>query len=406
MKWLVEREGPEGEQQRIVSFLLDEGGHAVEIHADPILEAPKIQDIYVGRVDRVIPGVRASFVEFSPGRSGYLPFEDMTDPVYTKKGASPMASPGDELLVQISREAFGKKDVSLTTRLSLTGRYLVVKRDQEGIGISRRIPEERREKLKEEIRLCEEYRKLSGKGPFSLIVRTNASSAPLEAVLEELSRLGGELFRICENAPYRPPFYPLHREPLRWLKRLDSLREGEMEKILTDDAALYEEMRQYLRASGSALLSQLTLYEDPLLPMHKLFSLTRELERALCKKVFLKSGGDLVIEQTEALAVIDVNSGRFLSKKDKEEAVFALNREAACEAARQIRLRNLSGMILIDFINQTSPQRDQELLEELRRLVLKDPVRTKVVDRTALGLVELTRQKGEVPLRDQFPAKS
>ncbi len=404
MKWLVERAGREGETQRIVSYLLDEGGHAVEIHADQCQESPKLQDIYIGRVDRVVPGVKACFVEFSPGISGYLPLEEIKDPIYTKKGRSPDIMPGDELLVQISREAFGKKDVSLSTRLSLFGRYLILTLGGSGIGVSHRIPEKRKMELKEEIRRSREFSDLAGAPfSFSLLVRTNAKEAALEEILRELVSLSEELLHIQKTAPYRPIFSPLHREPLRWLKRLDSLSEAELEKVLTDDPALFEEMRRYLESSGSSLFSKLTLYQDPLLPMHKLFSLTRELERALSSKVNLKGGGDLVIEQTEALAVIDVNSGRFISKKDKEEAVYLVNLEAAAEAARQIRLRNLSGIILIDFINQTSPDRDRQLLEELRRMVWHDPVRTQVVDRTALGLVEITRRKEEVPLRDQFP---
>ena len=146
------------------------------------------------------------------------------------------------------------------------------------------------------------------------------------------------------------------------------------------------------------------LYEDHLVSMEKVYSLERELTRALGKKVDLKSGGDLVIESTEALHIIDVNSGRYQTGKQKEEALLDLNLEAAREAARQIRLRNLSGIIVIDFINLQQQKNSLRILDELRRSVLQDPVRTKVVDMTKLGLVEMTRQKIEVPLRDAVHA--
>jgi ribonuclease G len=142
------------------------------------------------------------------------------------------------------------------------------------------------------------------------------------------------------------------------------------------------------------------LYSDSMVSMEKVYSLEREMERALSKRVNLRSGGDLVIESTEALHIIDVNSGRFQSGKQKEEALTAVNLEAAGECARQIRLRNLSGIIVIDFINLKNQKNSRRILEELRAAVLQDPVRTQVVDMTKLGLVELTRQKIEVPLKD------
>ena len=191
------------------------------------------------------------------------------------------------------------------------------------------------------------------------------------------------------------------------------LPQDTVESVITDDLSLFRQMRSAagVKPSAAGVSSEqiqtdytdyCRFYDDPLVSMDKLFSLDRELERALSERVNLKSGADLVIQTTEALHVIDVNSGRVKNskKKSKEEALLEVNLEAAAEACRQIRLRNLSGIIIIDFINLKSAAGMQRIMEELRIHASKDPIRTQVVDMTRLGLVEMTRQKIELPLAD------
>lgn len=397
MKYLIERY-----QGKILSCLLGEDGRAVEFHADLPQEALKVGDIVVGRVDRVCQNQEAAFVCLAGGVKGYLPLEDLKNPVYTRKGPCPRLQPGDELVVQISREAFGTKDRVLTSRLELAGQNLVLKKDGCGLGISRKIGEETRKKLKESLFSEETLAHLTQDiGPCGVTVRTNAAGADPSQVRKELRRLAEALRQILLTAPYRPAYTVLLSQTDRWLKRTDSLHQESTEAILTDDKDLYDRLKGYL---PPILQDRLRLYQDEMISMHNVFSLTRELGQALARKVSMKSGANLVIDQTEALVAIDVNLAHFLGGKheEKERAVLRVNLEAARECARQIRLRNLSGMVLIDFINMEEETSYETLLQELRGQVSRDPLQVKLVDRTGLGLVELTRKKVEVPLKDQL----
>ena len=471
MKYVIEKY-----RDRILSVLLGPDGRAVEIHADQPEDGLKLGDIVVGRVERVAPGTGACFVEVAPGVKGYLPFEEMTDPIYTKKGASPRVQQGDELVVQVSREAFGSKDMSLSAKLELSGRYLVLEKCGIGLGISRKISRLRREDLKENLFSRDMLDKLRQTvGECGIIVRTNAEGAvvcpestasgrkgdqagaggsscgregdPAGAGGSSCGRKGGpagaggsscgrkgdpagscspasgkeilspgavqswrildveihkELMSLAQSlqhiqltAPYRPAFSVLLRQPDRWLKRTDSLNAESTEAILTDDKELYDKLSDYL---PSPLSDRLRFYQDDMISMHNLFSLTRELMEALSRRVSLRSGANLVIEQTEALVSIDVNSSHSVREKDKEKAALKVNLEAADECMRQIRLRNLSGMILVDFINMEEDASYDLLMHRLRRAAAEDPMRVRVVDRTGLGLVEMTRRKVEAPL--------
>ena len=395
MKYVIEKR-----ENRICSFLLDEAGHAVEIHADDPADGPKIGDIYIGLVQKVAKNLNAAFVEIVPGLNGYLPFDEIIAPIYTSKGPSPEIQAGDQLVVQITRDAFGSKDISLSTKITLHGRHVVLILGGVGLGVSQKIPEDLRQELKDRILSSEEFEHLQERiGPCGLVVRTSAGALLRDEILDDLQALEAEMRDLKLKAPYRSVHTNLKKQPPRWLSRVLHLGEQETVDVVTDEMSLYRQMLQAFGESGREDLS-LRLYRDNQISMEKVYSLERELVRALSKRVNLKSGGDLVIESTEALHIIDVNSGRFQSGKQKEEALLSVNLEAAREAARQIRLRNLSGIIVIDFINLKKQKNSLRILDELRRAVQPDPVRTKVVDMTKLGLVEMTRQKIEVPLSD------
>lgn len=405
--------------ERVFSFLLDDAGHAVEIHADALSDGPKVGDIYIALVQKVAKNISAAFVELIPGVHGYLPFDEIVEPVYVSKGPSTEIQAGDQLVVQITREAFGRKDPSVSTKLSLHGPHMVLIHGGMGVGISRRVPEEARKQLKDEVFSSEALDALQKRtGPCGLVVRTSicelftpdADTAQdpqtigdirrvHDEVWRELKSLSAEMMDLKLKAPYRSVHSNLKKQPPRWLSRILSASGNEVEAVVTDDRDLYRLMLEAAQKSGKNTL-RFKLYSDPLVSMEKVYSLERELERALDKRVHLKSGADLVIESTEALHIIDVNSGRAQSSRLKEEALLAVNLEAAREAARQIRLRNLSGIIVIDFINLKQQDNSLKILDALRKAVFHDPVRTQVVDMTKLGLVELTRQKIEVPLKD------
>ena len=395
MKYLIE-----AYSNRILSVLLGEDGRAVEIHADSRADGLKLGDICIGRVEKVAANTGACFVEVAHGLKGYLPLDDMASPRYTRKGSSPKVQQGDELIVQVSREAFGTKGMSLTTKLQLSGRYLLLEMSGTGLGISRKIPEERRRGLREHLfseQALDEMRQQLG--TCGVIVRTNAEHAPDEEIRKELQNLTGAMHQLLLTAPYRPAYTVLFRQPDRWLKRIESVQAEKLEEILTDDRHLYETLKDYL---PPYLKEKLRFYQDPMISMHNVFSLTRELSRALCRKVNMKSGANLVIEQTEALVSIDVNSAHSINGRDKEKAVLKVNMEAAEECARQIRLRNLSGMILVDFINMEEKESYDQLMRHLTQATAQDPMQVKVEDLTALGLVEMTRRKVEVPLFRQL----
>ena len=395
MKYLIE-----AYSNRILSVLLGEDGRAVEIHADSRADGLKLGDICIGRVEKVAANTGACFVEVAHGLKGYLPLDDMASPRYTRKGSSPKVQQGDELIVQVSREAFGTKGMSLTTKLQLSGRYLLLEMSGTGLGISRKIPEERRRGLREHLfseQALDEMRQQLG--TCGVIVRTNAEHAPDEEIRKELQNLAGAMHQLLLTAPYRPAYTVLFRQPDRWLKRIESVQAEKLKEILTDDRQLYETLKDYL---PPYLKEKLRFYQDPMISMHNVFSLTRELSRALCRKVNMKSGANLVIEQTEALVSIDVNSAHSINGRDKEKAVLKVNMEAAEECARQIRLRNLSGMILVDFINMEEKESYDQLMRHLAQATAQDPMQVKVEDLTALGLVEMTRKKVEVPLFRQL----
>ena len=392
---------------RILSYLLAENGRAVEIHADELEDRNLLGNIYIGRVQKVVKNIQAAFVEISPGVPCYLPLEDLRDPIYTKKGPSKDLQQGDELVVQVSREAMKTKGPSVTTRLSLQGRYVILDGKHPGIGISKKLEEGQREQLR---RIAEFYRKDlsadSDSGSIRLeeaagiVIRTNAACASEEAILEELRKLSRQLADIRGKAPYRTCYSCLHQMPPGWLRRFNGLRMRDTQFIMIEDEQLYLQARQYLQEYLPELLPILVHYQDPLLPMHKLYSLERELSEALSQRVWLRSGGYLVIQPTEALTVVDVNSGKYEAGRKKEETILKVNLEAARETARQMRLRNLSGIIIIDFINMETEEAKKQVLGQLREHLLKDPLQANVVDMTKLNLVEVVRKKVEGPLAE------
>lgn len=305
----------------------------------------RIGAVYIGKIKNMAENIDACFVEIGGGETCFLPLRKAKAPFLTNRSYDGRLREGDEILVQVEREAQKTKQACVTADILLAPQ------------------------------------------PASAEI---SSAEPL-AHLRQIA-----LTRSCFSCLAEPP------QP--WEARLRELASpNEYDRIVTDDPQLYEKLAQY--CASRLPEKELRLYRDDGLSLTKLYGLESKLDEALKPKVWLKSGGFLVIEPTEAMTVIDVNSGKNETGA-KYEALRRINLEAAEEIARQLRLRNLSGMILVDFINMKDRESEEELLRSLRRLVRTDPVRTEVVDITALGLAEITRRKRRPPLAEQFAETS
>ncbi|MCC8067830.1 MAG: ribonuclease E/G [Clostridiales bacterium] len=379
----------------VFSFLL-ENGKAVEIQRDEEQQDMRLGNIYIGRIKNISGTIGAAFVEITPGTICYLPLNDLVNPVYTKKGSSGKPQMGDELLVQISREAIKTKFPSVTTNLTLHGKHILLTTGKTQTSVSSKLSLAERQRL---IHLVNEIEPESSERPYGWLLRTNASGIDQKTLEKDMARLRKSYKAITKEAIHKVCYNCVLSRPNPWISRLSDLYETAAEQFLTDDEAIWHEAREYLTLYQPEDLPRLSFHQDTMQPLYKKYSLEQQLDSALSEHVWLKSGGYLIIQPTEALTVIDVNSGKYEgSKKNRQKAFFKINKEAAAEAAHQIRLRNISGIILIDFINMESQEDNKELLNYLDGLLRRDPIRTVLVDMTKLSLVEITRMKKEKPL--------
>lgn len=352
-------------------------------------------NIYVGRVQKVVKNIKAAFIEIAPKMACYYPLEECRSPIFVKKIPSPDLVQGDEILVQIQKENVKTKAPTVTTNLNLTGRYVVLTSENKKIGFSSKLDKTQKEHFRE--LLAETYH-----GDFGLIVRTNAKNASGEEILSEIERLSEKMSDLIQKAKTRTCFSCIYQTEPKYMSYLQNSYQEGLSEIVTDLPDVYAEIEEYRRQYPALQEIPLRLYEDDLQPLAKLYNLQRQMEHALAKKVWLKSGGYLVIEPTEALTVIDVNTGKSVAKKEPQKHFLNINLEAADEIAVQLRLRNISGIIIIDFIDLSSGEARQEVMERLRKAVKKDPVPVQVLDMTKLNLVEVTRKKIEKNLSEQL----
>lgn len=372
------------------------------MEAAPQENEDRLGTIYIGKVRNVIKNLNAAFVEYRPGVNGYYSLAENPVHVFSdgRPGSSPLKS-GDEIVVQLSRAAVKTKDAVLSSDFNLSGRYVVLSSGNMKFGISSKIKDR---KWKDDIKSMWENRAASD---YGIIVRTNAYGVPPEKIWEEAGILYQKLLKIRASGLSRTCYSVLYRPESFAVRTAADINMAETEEIVTDIPEIYEELLGtglFSEGHGELLpkMPSLRLYMDAAYPMTALYHLEVSLDRALSKTVWLRSGGYLVIEPTEAMTVIDVNTGKNTAKKPAADTYFKTNLEAAAEIAAQLRLRNLSGIIIIDFIDMERKEQREELLAQLRRLVAADPVKTVLVDMTALGLVEVTRKKIKMPLHQQF----
>lgn len=377
---------------RAVTAVL-ENEEVTELHvSDKRTEAHRVGNIYVGKVKNIVPNIQAAFVEIANGVECYYSIPQNPTPHFTQKiGKKPLCI-GDELLVQIEKEAVKTKVPTVTSNLSFTGKYVVLTSGIKKIGISSKITGEKRKEMQEAVSAFQSE-------AYGFIVRTNAKDVPVTLVERELEELAKVYVRLLDISASRKVFSCLFEAPLMYLSNIRDIYQEGLTDIVVEEA-LFEEVEQYLKEEQPEDLQKLTCYVDRQLPLYKLYSLESVISRALSERVWMKSGAYLVIQPTEALTVIDVNTGKCVAGKKDDGFYMKINLEAAREAAKQIRLRNLSGIILIDFINMKSKERTKELLEFFEKELRKDPVQTILVDMTQLQLVEVTRKKVRKPLKE------
>ncbi len=354
-----------------------------------------IGDIYLGRVNKILPNISACFVGVGQGEEVFLPLNE------TESGLKS----GDYILVQIKKEASKGKNPLGTTKLSISGLYCVVNNEPYSIEISSKLDNENRIYWKNTLKdvfnnneLSEDEKILLSK--CCVIVRTNVTEAQsCNEVVSEWLSLAKKMDYILEKGKYQGVFSKLYSSEKNYLNYIKNISQSELEEIITDDINVYEELKSSF-SGANEIQKKIRFYQDDF-SLSKLYGLESKLADALSKKVWLKCGGFLVIEPTEALTVIDVNSGKFDKKTGPDEYYRKVNEEAAVEIARQLKLRNISGIIIVDFINMNSDDSKKALLDKLTMLVSKDTVKTYVIGMTSLGLVEITRTKKEKPLWEQ-----
>lgn len=382
---------------RIRTYFL-ENDEIVEIHStfsdDRDSVSCRLGDVYIGKVKNIVPNIGAAFIEISKGVNCYLDLKNSDQAFFTHKSGNKHICVGDELLVQVSREAVKSKVPTVTGNISFTGRFAVLTHGNTRIGVSSKLPKEKREEYKKELAAFKNDR-------FGIIVRTNAKDVPFQEVQKEIVQLTAEYEEMIGHASSRVCYTCMKSAPPSYISDLKNVYMEGMEEIIIGDKELYNRIQLYFQKELPEKTGLLRLYDDPAFPLDKLYSTQTALNKALSERAWLKTGGYLIIQPTEALTVIDVNSGKAISKKDSETGALKVNMEAAKEAARQIRLRNLSGIILIDFINMESDENTKQLLREFRKYLSCDPIQTTLVDITVLGLIEVTRKKVRRSLLEQ-----
>ncbi len=370
---------------KILSILLADN-QILSIHAQK--EVPHaIGNIYVGRVQNISLNIGAAFVDLGEGYLTFLPLSEARYAHITNRKPDGTIKCGDELLVQIVKEPMKTKVAGVTTKISLSGNYAVVgiqDKKTPAIQVSSKISKAKQNHFRD----IEVLQPLAQK--YSLIVRTNASQLETDdALIAEATDLADQLHHILDIADKRTCYSCLHHACPDFLHFIQNIYLTEYDEVITDLPEVYMVLEKEMRQMDIPL----RLYQDKLLPLYKLYAIENRIQELLGKKVWLKSGGYLIIEPTEALISIDVNSGKCETGKNKEETFFKINKEAAQMIAIHLRARNLSGMILVDFINLNSKAHETELMEYMRSLLKRDNVTSNVVDMTGLGLMELTRKK-------------
>ena len=389
---------------------LVENGVLQEVFIERADQHGTVGNLYKGRVLRVLPGMQAAFVDIGAERSAFLHVSDMAEarlgdngledvvlddtgehPVFRQGGEDKIENllkEGDELLVQVIKDALGNKGARLSTQISIPSRYLVFMPRAAHIGVSAKIEDE-----SERQRLRALVAGLREQGlPGGYIVRTAGEGASEEGLRRDMVVLNKVWQAVEERVHHTPGGQRIHDDLPLVLRTLRDLVGAEVERIRIDSAQTHRQVSQFVRAFLPESELQIELYRGER-PIFDLFGVEDEIQRALERKVPLKSGGYLIIDQTESMTTVDVNTGGYVGYRNLEETTFKTNLEAAQAIARQLRVRNLGGIIIIDFIDMEEEEHRRQVLRALQKALDKDPAKTKICEVSTLGLVEMTRKR-------------
>ena len=375
-----------------------ENGAVQELHIERTLERGLVGNVYLGKVVRVLPGMQSAFIDIGLERAAFLHVADLHGgPPKSEQRAEAVLVPierqvfeGQTLTVQVIKDAIGTKGARLSAQISIAGRMLVFLPQDRHIGISQKIgSHELREQLRARVQA------LAGpdeKGSGGFILRTNAEEASDAELAEDIAYLRRTWALIRERATQRPAASLLHQDLSLAERVLRDLSNEATATIRIDSKLQCDALRGFGDTFMPGTVSKLEHYRGER-PIFDLFGIEEEIARALARRVELKSGGYLIVDQTEALTTFDVNTGGFVGARNFEDTIFKTNLEAAGAVARQLRLRNLGGIIIADFIDMLREDHQQAVLGELRKQLARDRVRTTVSGFTQLGLVEMTRKR-------------
>jgi ribonuclease G len=385
-----------------------ENGAVQDLHIERALERGLVGNIYQGKVVRVLPGMQSAFIDIGLERAAFLHVADLHAGYGTGNGgardrggdAGGNAPPppierlvfeGQALTVQVIKDPIGTKGARLSTQVSIAGRMLVHLPQDNHIGISQKIGSpELREQLRQRMVALVGQPEQGGGGGF--ILRTNAEEASDTELADDIAYLRKTWAAIRESAFASPPGTLLHQDLTLAERVLRDLTVDETQAIRIDSRLQYEHLLAFGQAFTPGAVGKLAHYQGER-PIFDLCNIDEEIRRALARRVDLKSGGTLVIDQTEALTTVDVNTGGYVGARNFDDTIFKTNLEAAGAIARQLRLRNLGGIIIVDFIDMTREDHQAAVLAEFRKQLARDRTRTTVSGFTQLGLVEMTRKR-------------
>ena len=335
--------------------------------------------IYAGRVERIVPGMKAAFVDIGQEKNGFLPLEERS-----QTAQLPKLQTGDTVLVQVKKEAQGTKGAFLTRDITLCGETVILMPMNRYVGVSSRVEDEETRKA------LVAAGKAIADGQFGLIMRNGAVNATEQDIRTEVNELTSAWHMVQKKVPtaHVPSMVHTPRNQLDSL--LDDYRPRGIDRIVTNDVSLEKSLEDIVPVH---------IASDDMMTIARL---DQQREKALQRHVWLDSGATLVIDPCEAMTVIDVNTAKFTGKRDLEETILKTNLEACKEIARQVRLRNVSGIILIDMIDMEKLEHHERVLEALREAFAADRVKTVIHGFTSLGLIEMTRKKSRKPLRDEW----
>ena len=383
-----------------------EHGALQELQVERSLERGLVGNVYLGKVARVLPGMQSAFINIGLDKAAFLHVADLMSSINSRHADADMPAPsaqpiekqlfeGQAVMVQVLKDPIGTKGARLTAQISIAGRLLVFLPQDNHVGVSQKIPPKQREELRQRVL------KLAGEAGGGFILRTNGEDALDTELSEDIAYLRKTWSRIKDASVRLPPASVLHQD-LNLLQRVlrDVVVEG-TQTIRIDSHEQFDSLKTFAQEFMPATVQKLQHYAGER-PIFDLFNIDEDIAKALGRRVDLKSGGYLIIDQTEALTTVDVNTGGFVGARNFDDTIFKTNLEASQAIARQLRLRNLGGIVIVDFIDMVKENHRDAVLAEFQKQLARDRIKTSVNGFSALGLLEMTRKRTRESLAHQL----